>query len=236
MCAATGRAVAGERRSARHRRPVRGPAGLGGSSSGRRLRPASAAPGGVAAARPGVSAAAFLGSVATGALLCALGRRRGRPAPTRLVLASVAIGYVFLSATSYVQLRATPTELRTVMFRTPAGVAGARYPVRLTIDADHRRLLPLTALLGAVHPVPVDLLSRTLNRPNELPLGILTALLGAPRCDDRAIPTRRRRLAGVDTSALLRAAPRVARAWEREVVWPRLLHLVVGEGAGNGFV
>ena len=28
--------------------------------------------------------------------------------------------------------------------------------------------------------VVVDLLSRTLNRPNELPLGILTVLLGAP--------------------------------------------------------
>ena len=52
--------------------------------------------------------------------------------------------------------------------------------VRLTTGADHRRLLPLTALLGAVYLVVVDLLSRTLDRPNELPLGILTALLGAP--------------------------------------------------------
>ncbi|MEV7422703.1 MULTISPECIES: FecCD family ABC transporter permease [unclassified Streptomyces] len=203
----------------------------------------------------GVSAAAFVGALAAGVLVFALGRRRGRMAPTRLVLAGVAVGYVFLSATSFLQLRATPTELRTVMFWMLGSVAGAQWSqlpivsavvitttvllalfgrrlnvllagdesatalgvdvnrlravllvlsslltgttiavaggigfvglmiphlVRLTIGADHRKLLPLTALLGAVYLVVVDLLSRTLNRPNELPLGILTALLGAP--------------------------------------------------------
>lgn len=62
------------------------------------------------------------------------------------------------------------------------GFVGLMIPhlVRLTVGADHRRLLPLTALLGAVYLVLVDLLSRTLTRPNELPLGILTGLLGAP--------------------------------------------------------
>ncbi len=62
------------------------------------------------------------------------------------------------------------------------GFVGLMIPhlVRLTTGADHRRLLPLTALLGSVYLVLVDLLSRTLDRPNELPLGILTALLGAP--------------------------------------------------------
>ncbi|GAV39797.1 FecCD family ABC transporter permease [Streptomyces acidiscabies] len=203
----------------------------------------------------GVSGAAFLGAVAAGAVVFALGRRQGRLAPTRLVLAGVAVGYVLLSATSFVQLQASPTELRTVMFWMLGSVAGAEWDqvptvavvvlattvllalfgrrlnvllagdesatalgvdvnrlraillvlcalltgtviavagsigfvglmiphlVRLTLGADHRRLLPLTALLGAVYLVLVDLLSRTLSRPNELPLGILTALLGAP--------------------------------------------------------
>ncbi|MFJ3895396.1 FecCD family ABC transporter permease [Streptomyces sp. NPDC090083] len=211
--------------------------------------------GGAAFAGLGVSAAAFLGAVAAGILVFALGQRRGRMAPTRLVLAGVAVGYVFLSATSFVQLQATPAELRTVMFWMLGSVAGAQWDqlptvavvvlgtttllslfgrrlnvllagdesatalgvdvnrlravllvlsalltgtviavagsigfvglmiphlVRLTTGADHRRLLPLTALLGAVYLVLVDLLSRTLDRPNELPLGILTALLGAP--------------------------------------------------------
>lgn len=211
--------------------------------------------GGAAVGGLGVSAAAFLGALAAGVLVFALGQRRGRLAPTRLVLAGVAVGYVFLSATSFIQLRATPTESRTVMFWMLGSVAGAQWSqlptvtavvlgttavlalfgrrlnvllageesatalgvdvnrlravllvlsslltgtviavaggvgfvglmiphiVRLTTGAHHRRLLPLTALLGAVYLVLVDLLSRTLDRPNELPLGILTALLGAP--------------------------------------------------------
>ncbi|MFH8513780.1 FecCD family ABC transporter permease [Streptomyces gelaticus] len=203
----------------------------------------------------GVSGAAFVGALLAGTLVFALGQRRGRLAPTRLVLAGVAVGYVLLSATSFVQLRATPNELRGVMFWMLGSVSGARWGqlptvtvvvvlgatllalfgrrlnallagdesatslgvdvhrtravllvvsalltgtltavaggigfvglmiphlVRLALGADHRRLLPLSALLGAVYLVLVDLLSRTVNRPNELPLGILTALLGAP--------------------------------------------------------
>ncbi|MCW6009592.1 iron ABC transporter permease [Micromonospora sp. CPCC 205371] len=211
--------------------------------------------GGAALGGVGVSGTAFLGALAAGILVFALGQRAGRLAPTRLVLAGVAVGYVLLSATSFVQLKATPTELRTVMFWMLGSVAGAQWDqiptvtvvviggtalvtlfgrrlnallsgdeaatalgvdvhrlralllvvsalltgtviavagsigfvglmiphlIRLTVGADHRRLLPLTALLGAVYLVLVDLLSRTVNRPNELPLGILTALLGAP--------------------------------------------------------
>ncbi|ADI05623.1 ABC transporter iron(III)/siderophore permease protein [Streptomyces bingchenggensis BCW-1] len=203
----------------------------------------------------GVSSAAFLGAVAAMALVFVLGRRAGRLAPTRLVLAGVAVGYVLLAATSYLQLRATPAELRAVMFWTLGSVAGARWDqlpvvatvvltttaalallagrlnallagdesatalgvdvhrlravllvlaslltgtviavaggigfvglmiphlVRLAFGADHRRLLPLAAVTGALYMVLVDLLSRTLTRPNELPLGILTALFGAP--------------------------------------------------------
>lgn len=203
----------------------------------------------------GVSSAAFLGAAAAAALVLFLGRKSGRLAPTRLVLSGVAVGYLFLAATSYLQLRATPTELRTVMFWMLGSVAGAKWEqlpvvttvvvtttvalalfgrrlnallvgdesatalgvdvhrlravllalsslvtgaciavaggigfvglmiphlVRLTTGADHRRLLPQAALVGAVYLVVVDLFSRTVNRPNELPLGILTALFGAP--------------------------------------------------------
>ncbi|MGX2993195.1 FecCD family ABC transporter permease [Streptomyces sp. JNUCC 64] len=52
--------------------------------------------------------------------------------------------------------------------------------VRLTIGPDHRRLLPVAMLLGAVYLVVVDLLCRVAVRPEELPIGIVTALLGAP--------------------------------------------------------
>jgi iron complex transport system permease protein len=45
---------------------------------------------------------------------------------------------------------------------------------------DHRRLLPVVALLGASFLVLVDLLARTVASPQEIPVGIITAGLGAP--------------------------------------------------------
>ncbi|MGH8934401.1 MAG: FecCD family ABC transporter permease [Egibacteraceae bacterium] len=203
----------------------------------------------------GVSAAAFAGAIIAVTVVFALGQQRGSLSPTRLVLSGVAVGYVFISATSYVQLRATPNELRSVMFWLLGSVAGAQWSqlpvvgavivtstgllvlfgrrlnalvtgdesatalgidvrrlrfgllglsslvtgtliavaggigfvglmiphlVRLAFGSDHRRVLPLSALIGATYLVVVDLLSRTVDSPNELPLGIFTAAFGAP--------------------------------------------------------
>lgn len=44
----------------------------------------------------------------------------------------------------------------------------------------HRRLLPLSAIFGALMLVVLDALARTIVAPRELPVGILTGLLGAP--------------------------------------------------------
>lgn len=54
------------------------------------------------------------------------------------------------------------------------------HAVRLLIGPGHRALLPLSALVGAVVLVWADTLARTLFDPRELPVGIVTALLGAP--------------------------------------------------------
>lgn len=51
---------------------------------------------------------------------------------------------------------------------------------RLLVGGDHRRVLPVSLLVGAIFLVAVDLGSRTLASPGELPLGILTAAVGAP--------------------------------------------------------
>jgi len=51
---------------------------------------------------------------------------------------------------------------------------------RLLVGADHRRVLPTCALLGAVFLQVVDLAARTLAAPTELPLSIVTALFGVP--------------------------------------------------------
>ncbi|NMR19081.1 putative F420-0 ABC transporter permease subunit [Cellulomonas fimi] len=51
---------------------------------------------------------------------------------------------------------------------------------RLLVGARHRVLLPLSALLGATFLVWADTAARTLFDPRELPVGILTAFIGAP--------------------------------------------------------
>jgi len=52
--------------------------------------------------------------------------------------------------------------------------------VRLMIGPDHRSLMPAAALLGAILLVLADSVSRTVAAPAEIPIGIVTALLGAP--------------------------------------------------------
>jgi len=50
----------------------------------------------------------------------------------------------------------------------------------LCVGADHRRTLPIGLLLGAIFTVLADLGARMVIRPQELPVGIVTALVGAP--------------------------------------------------------
>ncbi|WP_308164269.1 putative F420-0 ABC transporter permease subunit [Agromyces sp. ISL-38] len=54
------------------------------------------------------------------------------------------------------------------------------HAVRLIVGSRHRALLPLSALAGAIFLVWADTGARTLFDPRELPVGILTALIGGP--------------------------------------------------------
>jgi iron complex transport system permease protein len=51
---------------------------------------------------------------------------------------------------------------------------------RLLLGPDHVRLLPVTAIAGAIFLVITDTIARTLFAPTELPVGILMAFLGGP--------------------------------------------------------
>jgi iron complex transport system permease protein len=51
---------------------------------------------------------------------------------------------------------------------------------RLVVGADHRRSVPVTALLGALLLVWSDTAARLVLAPAELPIGILTAVIGVP--------------------------------------------------------
>jgi iron complex transport system permease protein len=52
--------------------------------------------------------------------------------------------------------------------------------VRLVLGPDHRRLMPCSILLGAALLLGADILARTMHPPAEIPIGIITALIGAP--------------------------------------------------------
>ncbi len=64
----------------------------------------------------------------------------------------------------------------------PIGFVGLIIPhaLRLWVGADHRILVPCSFFVGAGFVALCDLLSRTLLAPVEIPVGVITALLGGP--------------------------------------------------------
>lgn len=64
----------------------------------------------------------------------------------------------------------------------PIGFVGIVVPhlVRLLVGVDHRIVLPASALFGAAFLVACDLLARTLLSPVEIPVGVVTAMIGGP--------------------------------------------------------
>lgn len=62
------------------------------------------------------------------------------------------------------------------------GFVGLLIPhvVRMLFGTDHKKLIPISALLGAIFLVWADVLCRVILPGNELPIGVLTALVGAP--------------------------------------------------------
>jgi len=65
--------------------------------------------------------------------------------------------------------------------------------LRMAFSADHRLVIPGSALLGAAVLVLADVVARTIFAPAELPIGILTAIIGAPVFIYIILAERRRR-------------------------------------------
>ncbi|SDI25718.1 iron complex transport system permease protein [Rhodococcus triatomae] len=210
---------------------------------------------GIGAGALTIGSAAFAGAlVATVAVyLCA--RRGGRIAPTRLILAGVALGSLFSAVTSYLTITTDAQNVFSVMFfllgsvsaattthltlpalallavtawtwwqvrslnallvgddqaaslgvdvqrlRAGALIAAALltgsvvavcggigfvglvvpHVARILTGSDHRRMLPVCILGGALFLASADLLARTVAAPTEVPIGIVTAVVGAP--------------------------------------------------------
>ncbi|CAH1212046.1 Hemin transport system permease protein HmuU [Paenibacillus allorhizoplanae] len=52
--------------------------------------------------------------------------------------------------------------------------------VRMLVGPDYRLIIPLSAIVGGIYVLWADTLARTLLSPTEIPLGVVTAFLGAP--------------------------------------------------------
>ncbi|MBV9791274.1 MAG: iron chelate uptake ABC transporter family permease subunit, partial [Chloroflexi bacterium] len=64
----------------------------------------------------------------------------------------------------------------------PIGFVGLAVPhiARALVGADYRWILPYSALVGAILLLAADIGARFVIFPNEVPVGVVTALLGAP--------------------------------------------------------
>lgn len=220
-----------------------------------------------------LSVAAFLGALAAFALVMLLAGSRGTLAPSRLILAGVAVAYTMSAATSAILYVAASGQndagkAQQVMFWLLGGLAGASWSdvaipagvvvlgtlalalqarplnallvgeetaatlgvdldrfrrrtftlaalitgvmvavsggigfvglmlphvVRAVAGADHRRVLPASALVGAVFLIWADVIARMVAAPQEIPIGVVTAIFGTPFF---AVLIRARRRAG----------------------------------------
>ena len=88
-----------------------------------------------------------------------------------------------------------PNRLRRVLFVVVALLTGTSvalaggvgfvglvipHAARMVVGSDHRRVLPLAVLIGALFLLASDVLARLVIQPRELPIGVITALVGAP--------------------------------------------------------
>src|SRR5262249_4598300 len=75
-----------------------------------------------------------------------------------------------------------PSPRAAVSLAGPIGFIGIVVPhlVRMLVGADHRLVLPGAALFGAAFLIGCDLVARTIASPVELPVGIVTAMIGGP--------------------------------------------------------
>ena len=86
------------------------------------------------------------------------------------------------------RLRALLTGLAALLTGSAVAVAGligfvgliVPHIARMLVGAGHRYALPLAALLGGALLVSADIIARTVAAPRELPVGIVTAAIGAP--------------------------------------------------------
>ncbi|MCC3764634.1 iron ABC transporter permease [Glycomyces sp. TRM65418] len=252
--AGAGLALAGALMQALVRNPLAEPYLLG-VSAGAGLGAVLVITSGAAAVGLTLSGAAFAGALGAAVAVSLLARQGGLIAPTRLILAGVALGSLLSAVTSYLTITTEAQNVFSILFfllgsvaaatwsqlAVPAAVLGAVWAFallrsrslnalqvgdetatalgvdvnrfrsqllvacalltgavvavsggigfvglviphisRIAVGGDHRRMLPVAVLGGAVFLMAADLAARTAASPTEIPIGIVTAVVGAP--------------------------------------------------------
>ena len=138
-------------------------------------------------------------------MLGSLGRSSWTDVPVLACATALALGYLVLRARALdaiglgddvarsmgvdpFRLRRSTTAVAALGVAAAVAVSGAigfiglvvPHLERRLVGATHRALLPTAAMLGALVLVAADALARTVLAPREIPLGILTALVGTP--------------------------------------------------------
>jgi iron complex transport system permease protein len=120
--------------------------------------------------------------VLSGGLLLAIAIGRSLNILTQGEQTAGALGISVIPLRRIIYLLASLLSATAVTLAGSIGFVGLIVPhmLRLAGVRDHRLLLPAAALLGGSLLIIADTLARTLLAPRQLPVGILTALLGVP--------------------------------------------------------
>jgi iron complex transport system permease protein len=102
-----------------------------------------------------------------------------------MLLGDERAGHLGLSVERFKLVMLAAASLLTAAAVAVAGLIGfvglmVPHMVRIVLGPDHRRLLPASLLTGAIVLVLADLIARTIIAPIEIPVGIVTAVLGGP--------------------------------------------------------
>ena len=125
---------------------------------------------------------AVVGGLVLGGLLVCLARASALDAFTFGQDAASSLG-VHVARTRLLLLLATALMTAVIVSTSGAiGFVGLVLPhaARAMVGVKHRRLLPTAALMGAIFLLWVDTAARTVLDPQELPVGVATALIGVP--------------------------------------------------------
>ena len=127
-------------------------------------------------------AVALVGTIV--AVACGLGLALARPL-NAIALGEAQAALLGVPVERTKRLAVLVTALAVGAVTAATGIIGfiglvAPHWVRLVAGPDHRVVLPCSALLGAALVLVADVVARTIVKPAELPLGVLTAFIGVP--------------------------------------------------------